>query len=68
MQIDMDGKVRTSHILIWNFKDPIHPQMVLEAPYDIESFRFNPQNSNKLVAGCTSGVRVIRVLTYADVC
>jgi hypothetical protein len=56
MQIDMDGKVRTSHILIWNFKDPIHPQMVLEAPYDIESFRFNPQNSNKLVAGCTSGV------------
>ena len=60
----MDGKVRTSHILIWNFKDPIHPQMVLEAPYDVESFRFNPQNANKLVAGCTSGVEV-SVCTFA---
>ena len=54
-QIDMDGKVRTSHILIWNFKDPIHPQLVLEAPYDIHSFRFNPQNSDMLVAGTASG-------------
>lgn len=54
-QIDEDGKVRTSHILIWNFKDPIHPQMVLEAPYDIHTFRFNPNNSDLLAAGSASG-------------
>jgi len=54
-QIDEDGKVRTSHILIWNFKDPIHPQMVLEAPYDIHTFRFNPKNSDLLAAGSASG-------------
>ena len=54
-QIDEDGKVRTSHILIWNFKDPIHPQMVLEAPYDMHTFRFNPHNSDLLAAGCASG-------------
>jgi hypothetical protein len=54
-QVEMDGKVRTSHILIWNFKDPIHPQLVLESPYDIHTFRFNPKNSDTLVAGCASG-------------
>jgi hypothetical protein len=54
-QIAEDGKVRTSHILIWNFKDPIHPQMVLEAPYDIHTFRFNPKNSDLLAAGSASG-------------
>lgn len=54
-QIDEDGKAQTSHILIWNFKDPIHPQMVLEAPYDMHTFRFNPHNSDLLAAGCASG-------------
>ncbi len=51
-QIAEDGKVRTSHILIWNFKDPIHPQLIMAAPYPIHTFRFNPKNSDMLVAGC----------------
>jgi len=54
-QVDMDGKVRTSHILIWNFRDPIHPQFVLNAPGDIFCFKFNPENNDLLAAGCANG-------------
>ena len=54
-QVEMDGKVRTSHILIWNFRDPIHPQFVLKAPGDIHSFKFNPDNNDLLAAGCANG-------------
>lgn len=54
-QVEKDGQVRNSHILIWNFKDPIHPQFVLEAPGDIFTFRFNPKDSDLLAAGCASG-------------
>jgi len=59
-QVEYDGKVQVSHILIWNFKDPIHPQFVLEAPSDVHSFRFNPKNSDILAAGLASG----QVLQY----
>lgn len=54
-QVETDGKVHASHILIWNFKDPIHPQIVLEAPSDVTCFRFNAKNSDLLAAGCASG-------------
>ncbi|EKX50168.1 hypothetical protein GUITHDRAFT_161883 [Guillardia theta CCMP2712] len=59
-QVEYDGKVQVSHILIWNFKDPIHPQFVLEAPSDVHSFRFNPKNSDIIAAGLASG----QVLQY----
>ena len=49
-RIAQAGRVRTSAILIWNFKDPIHPQCVLESPSDIMCFRFN-EDQPELVAG-----------------
>lgn len=49
------GFMKPAVILIWNFVDPIHPQLILEAPSDVQSLRFNPQKGHILVAGCSNG-------------
>jgi WD40 repeat protein len=53
-RVAQSGKVRSSLILIWNFVDPIHPQVLLEAPSDVTALKFHPSTSI-LVAGCTNG-------------
>ena len=42
-------------ILIWSFHDPIHPQLILEAPDDINCFRFNPSHPDLIAGGCING-------------
>ncbi|KXJ19255.1 WD repeat-containing protein 63 [Exaiptasia diaphana] len=44
-----------SLVLIWSFSDPIHPLILLEAPDDIYSFKFNPSDPNIIAGGCISG-------------
>lgn len=44
-----------SLILIWSFTDPIHPQLILEAPEDILSFAFCPTDFNIIAGGCYNG-------------
>lgn len=48
-----------SLILIWSFTDPIHPQLMLEAPDDIFSFSFNPNDPNIVIGGCINGQLVV---------
>merc|ERR1711871_1847457 len=43
-QIESSGKAVTSKLLIWHFTDLIHPQLMLESPYDTHAFRFNRTN------------------------
>ena len=49
------GKVRTSAVLVWSFSDTIHPQFLLEAPFDVHSFRFNPTMPNIVAGGMSNG-------------
>ncbi|KAJ3389303.1 WD repeat-containing protein 63 [Lobulomyces angularis] len=46
---------KKSLILIWSFHDPIHPQLILEAPDDVTSFQFNPHDANIIACGCVNG-------------
>ena len=41
-RVDISSRIlmTPSLILIWGFSDPIHPQLVLEAPEDIYCFRY----------------------------
>jgi len=48
-----------SLILIWSFIDPIHPQILLEAPDDVMCFQFCPTNPNIIAAGCINGQLVL---------
>ncbi|CAM9893003.1 unnamed protein product [Lampetra planeri] len=51
--------VSPSLLLIWSFTDPIHPQLLLEAPEDILSFQFSPTDSNIIAGGCFNGQVVL---------
>ncbi|XP_037070687.1 dynein intermediate chain 3, axonemal-like [Pollicipes pollicipes] len=52
-----------SLVLLWNYQDPIHPRLLLEAPDDCFIFRFNPVNPNLVAGGCMSGRIVLWDLT-----
>lgn len=52
-----------SLVLIWSFQDPIHPQLILDAPDDIQHFQFNPQDPNIIVGGCVTGQIVLWDIT-----
>ena len=54
-RVAISGKVQTGYILLWNFSDPIHPQVVLEAPGDVHCFRFCPTNPDLVIGGLESG-------------
>ncbi|KAJ3090116.1 WD repeat-containing protein 63 [Quaeritorhiza haematococci] len=68
-KFEIGFKVRSkqSLILIWSFHDPIHPQLILEAPDDIHCFQFNPHDPNVIAGGCINGQIVLWDITdYQD--
>lgn len=68
-RIDNAAKVimTPSLILIWSFTDPIHPQLLLEAPDDIYSFQFSPSDPNIIAGGCYNGQVVLwDISAHAD--
>lgn len=54
-RVQTAGRTSNSAILIWNFKDPIHPEYVLESPFEVTSFQFNPLNHKIITAGLFNG-------------
>ncbi|XP_038048584.1 dynein intermediate chain 3, axonemal-like isoform X2 [Patiria miniata] len=56
-RVDHGSKIimNPSLILLWSFTDPIHPQILLEAPDDIFSFKFCPSDPNIIAGGCING-------------
>ncbi|XP_022087919.1 WD repeat-containing protein 63-like isoform X2 [Acanthaster planci] len=56
-RVDNASKIimNPSLILLWSFTDPIHPQILLEAPDDIFSFKFCPSDPNIIAGGCING-------------
>ncbi|XP_072918615.1 dynein axonemal intermediate chain 3 [Hemitrygon akajei] len=48
-----------SYVLFWNFSDPIHPQIMLEAPDEIYCFQFCPTDTNIVAGGCRNGQVVL---------
>ena len=51
----MSGQCLTSCILIWNFRDLLHPQLILDVPGDVTCFQINPKNPDLVVAGLSTG-------------
>ncbi|GLC44506.1 hypothetical protein PLESTB_000065900 [Pleodorina starrii] len=53
------GRTAPAHILLWNFRDPIHPELVLQSPWEVFSFQFNPLQPDLLTGGCYNGQVVL---------
>jgi dynein intermediate chain 3, axonemal len=49
------GRPAESTILVWNFRDLIHPEMILESPHEVTSFDFNTVDPGVVVGGCANG-------------
>ncbi|OQS00410.1 hypothetical protein ACHHYP_03618 [Achlya hypogyna] len=52
---DATDKVEGSYVLIWNFADLIHPQLMIEAPQDVMTMRFNPTQPGIIAGGLFNG-------------
>ncbi|RKP20508.1 hypothetical protein ROZALSC1DRAFT_21335, partial [Rozella allomycis CSF55] len=59
LDLGYHAKSKQSVLLLWNFSDPINPQLILEGPDEITAFKFNPSNSNIIVGGCSNGQIVV---------
>lgn len=53
------GRTAPAHILLWNFRDPIHPELVLQSPWEVFAFQFNPATPDLLTGGCYNGQVVL---------
>eukprot|EP00891_Asterochloris_glomerata_P001605 jgi/Astpho2/1605/e_gw1.00028.2.1_t len=54
-RVEVAGTPKAHAVLIWNFKDPIHPEMVLESPFEVFSFQCNPAQPDAVAGGCHNG-------------
>lgn len=63
--VDVSGRVISTAILVWNFSDLLHPEMVLEVPGNLMMFVPNPANQNYIIAGLYSGQVVMYDLSEA---
>ncbi|KAI8468458.1 MAG: inner dynein arm I1 intermediate chain [Monoraphidium minutum] len=59
------GRLEDAYILIWNFRDPIHPECVLECPHEVVTFEVNPVNTDIIAGGCHNGQVVVWDLSDA---
>mmetsp|Transcript_17406 Transcript_17406/g.18148 ORF Transcript_17406/g.18148 Transcript_17406/m.18148 type:complete len:887 (+) Transcript_17406:60-2720(+) len=53
------GQTNVSYLLLWDFRQLVRPQVLLQSPHDILSFRFNLSNSNLIAGGTISGQVVL---------
>ena len=54
-KVASSGRAAKAYVLIWNFSDLIHPQLVLQSPQEVQCFRINPTNPNLIAGGTSSG-------------
>ncbi len=58
------GRTQPAHILVWNFRDPIHPELVLQSPWEVFAFQCNPVQPDILTGEAWhSRVRLLRSWT-----
>eukprot|EP00892_Ulva_mutabilis_P003077 jgi/Ulvmu1/12770/UM096_0012.1 len=57
------GRPLPHAVLVWHFRDLIHPYMVLESPHEVTAFDFNPQHMEVVVGGCANGQVIMWELT-----
>ncbi|CAM9421958.1 unnamed protein product [Chrysoparadoxa australica] len=58
-RIQVSSQVDSAFILLWDFKDLIHPMLKLQSPQEAFCFKFNSTIPTQVVAGCVSGQVVL---------
>ena len=58
-RVEISGQAFNSYILLWDFVDLIHPQLMLESPQEVSCFSFNSTQTHLVVAGAVNGQVVL---------
>lgn len=66
-RVEQAGTPKTYAILVWSFRDPIHPELVLESPVEVFSFQCNPLQPDIMVAGCYNGQVIMWDISMEEV-
>ena len=64
-RVTESGRAQKAYVLIWNFADLIHPELVLQSPQEVQCFRMNPTNPNLIAGGTISGQIILWDITEA---
>ena len=51
----MSGAAAPQAVLVWNFRDPIQPELILESAYEVFCFQSNPLQPEIITGGCYNG-------------
>jgi WD40 repeat protein len=49
------GRPAECAVLVWDFRDLLHPELVLESPFEVTAFDFNRFDPSVIVGGCANG-------------
>lgn len=49
------GHTSVSYLLLWDFRQLVRPQVLMQCPHEIFTFRFNATNPNLIAGGSLSG-------------
>lgn len=58
-RLSTSGLSQTSHVLIWDFKQLVKPLLIMQAPSEIFTLKFNKINPSLLVGGSITGQVVL---------
>jgi hypothetical protein len=64
-RIAVAGQTSTAYVLLWDFKQLVKPQVLMQSPYEVFAFKFNPKISGLVAGGTITGQVVLWDITDA---
>jgi hypothetical protein len=64
-RIAVSGQTSTAYVLLWDFKQLVKPQVLMQCQYEIFAFKFNPKISGLVAGGTITGQVVLWDITDA---
>lgn len=58
-RISSSGQTSTSYILLWDFRQLVKPQLLMQSSHDVFTFRFNKSRQGLVAGGCITGQVVL---------
>jgi hypothetical protein len=58
-RVSVSGQTSTSHILLWDFRQLVKPQLLMQSHHEVFTFRFNKSQLGLVAGGCITGQVVL---------
>lgn len=58
-RVSVSGQTSTSYILLWDFRQLVKPQLLMQSHHEVFTFRFNKNKQGLVAGGCITGQVVL---------